>query len=123
MTQLSDLQTMVLRLAKGGIAAAGLRREVMLRHPTLTDSKYLSTLLALQDQHRLIGAEVTGVWVFTAVAEEDIESSKPEYSPQFAEMITAADCGNWQKIDPDEMIAELDAMIKKAQARKRKRSD
>lgn len=78
---MSELQALVLRLATEGIAAPALRREVVLKHPHLTESKYLSTLLALQNQQRLFGDEVTGVWVFTWVAEEDIESSVPEYSP------------------------------------------
>lgn len=118
MTQLSELQALVLRLATGGIAAPALRREVALKHPHLTDSKYLSTLLALQNQQRLIGDEVTGVWVFTSVAEKGIESCVPEYSPQFAEMITAADFGEWQVIHPDDLISELDALLKEARARK-----
>ncbi|MFJ2363761.1 hypothetical protein ACIPIN_08650 [Pseudomonas sp. NPDC087697] len=118
MIPLTELQTLVVRLAEGGIAAPALRREVMRLHPELTDSKYLSELLSLQDQRRLFGDEITGVWVFTSVSDEDIKNSALEYSPQFAEMITATDCGEWQDIDADDMIAELEAMLQKAQARK-----
>jgi hypothetical protein len=34
------------------------------------------------------------------------------------EKITAADCGEWQVINPDDLIAELDAMLAAARARK-----
>lgn len=36
----------------------------------------------------------------------------PEYSPEFAEMIVAEHCGNWTELDPDELIAQLDEMLK-----------
>ncbi len=37
---------------------------------------------------------------------------------EFAELIIASDCGEWHHIDADDMIAKLDAMLKKARARK-----
>lgn len=118
MSELSEMQSLIIHLAKHGIAAAALHREVIRRYPNLTDSKYLNEIMSLQDQGRLFGSEITGVWVFTSVSDQALENSTLEYSPQFAELIIAADCGEWHDIDADDMIAKLDAMLKKARARK-----
>ncbi|WP_160105632.1 hypothetical protein [Pseudomonas izuensis] len=118
MDDTTELDNLILRLAMGGIASPALRREVMSTHPSLRDSKYFSALLSLQDRGRLTGQEITGVWVFTSIAEEHMHEIR-ECSPEFAEMIIATDCGDkWQEIDVDEMIADLDDMIQKARARK-----
>lgn len=118
MDDTTELDNLILRLAKGGITSPALRREVMSAHPDLRDSKYFSALLSLQDRGRLTGQEITGVWVFTSIAEVHMDDNQ-EYSPEFAEMIIATDCGDkWHEIDVDEMIAELDDMIQKARARK-----
>lgn len=118
MSKLTEMQSLIIHLAKEGISAAALRREVMRRYPNLTDSKYLSEIMSLQDQGRLFGTEITGVWVFTSGSDRELENSTLEYSPQFAELIIAAECGEWHHIDADDMIAKLDAMLKKARARK-----
>lgn len=118
MSKLSEMQSLILHLAKEGIAAAALRHEVMRLRPNLTDSKYLSEIMSLQSQGRLFGSEITGVWVFTSVSDQELKDSELEYSPQFAELIIAADCGEWHDIDTDDMIAKLDAMLTKARARK-----
>lgn len=115
--QLTEIQILIMRLAEGGIAAAAMQREVMRRHPKLTDSKYLCEVLSLQDQRRLVGNEITGVWVFTSISDQELKNNIREYSPQFAEMIIAADCGEWHEIDTDDMIAKLDEMLQKARAR------
>lgn len=118
MIQLTEIQILIMRLAEGGIIAAALQREVMRLHPKLTDSKYLCEVMSLQDQRRLVGKEITGVWVFTSISDQDLKSNELEYSPQFAEMIIATDCGKWHEIDADDMIAKLDEMLQKARARK-----
>lgn len=118
MSELNEMQSLIIHLAKEGIAAAALRREVMRLHPNLTESKYLSEVMSLQDKGRLFGSEITGVWVFTSVSDKELKGSTLEYSPQFAELIIAADCGEWHDIDADDMIAKLNAMLKKARARK-----
>lgn len=118
MSKLTEMQSLIIHLAKEGISAAALRREVMRRYPNLTDSKYLSEIMSLQDQGRLFGTEITGVWVFTSVSDQELKNSTLEYSAQFAELIIAAECGEWHHIDADDMIAKLDAMLKKARARK-----
>ncbi|CAM3749499.1 hypothetical protein CCOS865_01239 [Pseudomonas reidholzensis] len=115
MTDLTALDNLVLQLATGGIAAPAMRREVTLAYPWLTDSQFFSTLLSLQNKGLLAGQEITGVWVLTALTEQPTECS-----PAFAEMIIAADCGEWHALDADELIAELDRMIRKARARKRR---
>lgn len=120
MIELNDIQTLVMHLAEGGIAAPALRREVKRLHPEVSDSHYWSLLLSLQNQRRLFGDEITGVWVFTSVSDEEINNHPLEYSPQFAELITAAECGEWREIDADDLIAELDAMLMKARALKKK---
>lgn len=118
MSKLNEMQSLIIHLAKEGIAAAALRRKVIRLHPNLTDSKYLSEIMSLEDQGRLFGSEITGVWVFTAVSDQELENSTPEYSPNFAELIIATDCGEWHDIDADDMIAKLDKMLQKARARK-----
>ena len=118
MSTLNEMQSLIIHLAKEGIAAAALRREVLHFYPNLTDSKYLGEIMSLEDQGRLIGSEIAGVWVFTSVSDQELKKSTLEYSSQFAELIIAADCGEWHHIDADDMIAKLDAMLKKARARK-----
>lgn len=117
MTQLTPLQCLILHHAQGGIAATQLRASVMHAHPGLTDGEYLSALLALENEQRLFGEEVAGIWTLTSIAEDEIAAHTPEYSPAFAEMITAADCGEWTTISADDLIAELDAMLAQARAR------
>ncbi|CAG8865199.1 hypothetical protein PS627_04557 [Pseudomonas fluorescens] len=116
MTSLTPLQNLILQFAQGGIASETLRTSVMHSHPALTDGEYLSALLALQNEQRLMGAEIGGSWIFRSRSEEEIEADVPEYSPEFAEMITAADCGEWTEICPDELIAMLDEMLAQARA-------
>ncbi|MFK8328617.1 hypothetical protein M2D63_001180 [Pseudomonas sp. BJa5] len=119
MTQLTPLQCLILNLAEGGIAGTALRASVMRAHPGLTDSEYLSALLLLQNQQRLIGADTAGLWIFFSICADDSEADAPEYSPQFAERIIAADAGEWTEVCPDELIAELDAMLAQARARQK----
>lgn len=72
----------------------------------------LSDVLSLQNAQLFIADEVEVSWVYTTVPPGEIR--EPEYSPQFAEKIIAADCGEWTQISADDLIAELDEMIKNA---------
>ena len=116
MTPLTPLHNLILQLAQGGIDSETLRISVMRTYPGLTDGKYQSALLALQNVQRLIGADMDGSWIFVSRTEDEIEAHAPEYSPAFAEMITAAECGEWTEIGADELIAQLDEMIARARA-------
>ncbi|MNC77041.1 hypothetical protein D3C75_1288940 [compost metagenome] len=66
----------------------------------------------------MCGHEVEGQWIYTAIDKNDPGFTPLEYSPQFAEQIIAASCGEFKEIDVDEMISQLDDMIAKARSRK-----
>jgi hypothetical protein len=117
MSELTAMQGLIISLAEGGKESDGLRSAVLKAHPNSTDGGYFSDVLTLLNRQRLVGSEVNGQWLYTSVSPESIVDL--EYSPEFAEMIIAADCGEWTEIDPDDLIAQLDAMIEKA---KRKRA-
>jgi hypothetical protein len=116
MTELTAMQKLIVHLAHGGKESSELRHAVFEAYPAATEGEYLSDLLALQNGKVLDGGEDNGAWIYTSVAPEDIVEL--EYSPAFAEKIIAADCGEWTEIDPDELIADLEAMIKKANDRR-----
>ena len=115
---MTSLQLMIVELAKSGISSSSLKSAVISVHPHLNDGAYLGELATLQVEGRLVGEETEGAWFFTSVIDDVVADRVPEYSPEFAEMIVAADCGNWTELDPDELIAQLDEMLRKANARR-----
>lgn len=118
MADVTALQDLMVQLARGGIDSLALRTCVMSVYPELSDSAYFSGLSCLQASRRLMGSEEDGHWVFASATDEEIANTPLEYSPEFAEMIIAADCGEWTELDPDELMAELEEMLKKANARR-----
>ena len=48
---------------------------------------------------------------------EEIELDLLECSPQAAALIAQAEAGEWTEICPDELIAQLEAMLVEARAR------
>lgn len=118
MAEMTSLQLMIVELAKSGISSSSLKSAVLSVHPHLNDGAYLGELATLQVEGRLVGEETEGTWFFTSFIDDVVADRVPEYSPEFAEMIVAADCGNWTELDPDELIAQLDEMLRKANARR-----
>lgn len=115
MVEMTEIQELILHLAKEQIESSALRAEIQRGHPNLGEGVYLSAVLALQNARLLIAEEASGKWAYTAVRPEDIKEA--EYSARFAEKIIAADCGEWIAVDPDTLIAELDEMLKRARER------
>lgn len=118
MAEMTSLQLMIVELAKSGISSSLLKSAVLSVHPHLNDGAYLGELATLQVEGRLVGEETEGAWFFTSFIDDVVSERVPEYSPEFAEMIVAANCGNWTELDPDELIAQLDEMLRKANARR-----
>lgn len=118
MAEMTSLQLMIVELAKSGISSSALKSAVLSVHPHLNDGAYLGELATLQVKGWLVGEEAEGAWFFTSFVDDVVADRVPEYSPEFAEMIVAADCGNWTELDPDELIAQLDEMLRKANARR-----
>ncbi|WP_285422819.1 hypothetical protein [Pseudomonas sp. efr-133-TYG-103a] len=118
MAEMTSLQLMIVELAKSGISSSSLKSAVLSVHPHLNDGAYLGELATLQVEGRLVGEETEGAWFFTSFIDDVVADRVPEYSPEFAEMIVAADCGNWTELDPDELIAQLDEILRKANARR-----
>lgn len=112
MTELSPLQTLIVRLTEGGVASPLLRGAIMHSYPELSDDEYLSALLALRDRHRLLAEEVDGEWTFTALPEEGMNEHDLEYSPEFAEMILAEAAGELQELDFDQFARDVEMRIK-----------
>lgn len=118
MAEMTSLQLMIVELAKSGISSSALKSAVLSVHPHLNDGAYLGELATLQVKGWLVGEEAEGAWFFTSFVDDVVADRVPEYSPEFAEMIVAADCDNWTELDPDELIAQLDEMLRKANARR-----
>lgn len=118
MAEMNSLQPMIVELAKSGISSSALKSAVLSVYPHLNDGAYLGELATLQADGRLIGVGAEGAWFFTSFTDDVVAGRVPEYSPEFAEMIVAADCGNWTELAPDELIAQLDEMLRKANARR-----
>ncbi|OWP72931.1 hypothetical protein [Pseudomonas sp. K2I15] len=83
----------------------------------MTHEQCQTHLFALQKGNRIISEEMDGRWVVSTV-DLAVPAYQPEYSPEFAEMIIAASCREMIEIDPDEMIAQLEVVIKNAWVKK-----
>ena len=119
MSDIEMLKAQVFQVATGGISAADLRRQVMQEEAHLGEAEFQSIIVGLQEEERLWGQEVDGQWIYTVIDKNDPGFTPLEYSPQFAERIIAASCGEFKEIDVDEMIHQLDDMIAKARSRKK----
>jgi hypothetical protein len=118
MSDIEMWKALVFQAAVGGINAVDLRRRVMQEKAHPGEAQFQSIILGLQEEERLCGEEVDGRWIYTAIDKNDPGVTPPEYSPQFAERIIAASCGEFKEIDVDELISQLDDMIAKARSRK-----
>ncbi|WP_426160340.1 MULTISPECIES: hypothetical protein [Pseudomonas] len=118
MSDIEMLKTLMYQAATGGISALDLRRRVMQEGEQLSEVEFQSIILGLQEEDRLCGQEVDGQWIYTSIDKNDPGYTPLEYSPQFAEQIIAASCGEFREIDVDEMISQLDEMIAQARSRK-----
>ncbi|MCK8688033.1 hypothetical protein, partial [Pseudomonas umsongensis] len=109
------MQTLIVDLAANGMRAIELKHAVVRNYPHLMDAQYQSALLGLQELECLVGEEVEGEWFFKTLDKTDPDYQPLEYSAEFAEKIIAASCGEFVEIDVDDFLAQLDAMIAKAQ--------
>lgn len=119
MSDIEMFKALVFQAAGGGISAPDLRRRVMEEKAHPSEAELQSIILGLQEEERLCGKEVDGQWIYTAIDKNDPGFTPLEYSPQFAERIIAASCGEFKEINVDEMISQLDDMIAKARSRKK----
>ena len=117
MESLSNVQVLIMSLASHGVCVRALQAEVAQRLPEMTDEQFQTALFALQERNHIIGQEVNDQWVVSTV-DHAAPAYQSEYSPEFAEMIIAASCGEMTEIDPDEMIVQLEVMIKNARLKK-----
>ena len=115
MTHMDPLQALIVELAVDGIPATRLKQAVSLAFPQLDEGRYPSALLGLQELGHLVGEELEGAWSFKTLDDTHSDYQPLEYSPEFAEKIIAASCGEFVEIDVDAFLAQLDAMIAKAQ--------
>lgn len=119
MSDIEMLKALVFQAAAGGISASDLRGQVIQEEAHPSEAEFQSIILGLQEEELLCGQEVDGQWIYTAIDKNDPGFTPLEYSPQFAERIIAASCGEFKEIDVDEMISQLDDMIAKARSRKK----
>jgi hypothetical protein len=112
---MNPLQALIVELAVDGIPATRLKQAASQAFPHLDEGQYLSALLGLQELGHLVGEALGGAWSFKTFDDTRPDYQPLEYSPEFAEKIIAASCGEFVEIDVDTFLAQLDAMIAKAQ--------
>lgn len=117
MSDIDRVKAQIVQKAADGIGAAELRRRVMLESAYLDEAEVQTIILALQEEGRLCGHEVEGEWMYTSIDKNDPSWAALEYSPQFAEQIIAASCEEFEEIDVDDLIKQLDVMIAQARSR------
>lgn len=115
MKHLNPLQALIVDLAVNGVRAIDLKHAVAQAFPQLQEAQYQSALLGLQELDQLVGEEVEGEWFFKTLDKTSPDYQPLEYSAEFAEKIIAASCAEFVEIDVDEFLAQLSAMIAKAQ--------
>ncbi|MBM3110468.1 hypothetical protein H8F21_19195 [Pseudomonas sp. P66] len=123
MNDFNPLQALIVDLAADGIRAIDLKRAVTGKFPALGEAQYQSTLLGLQELECLVGEEVQGDWFFKTLDKTSPDYQPLEYSPEFAEKIIAASCGEFVEIDVDAFLAQLSDMIAKAKSANSKPAD
>jgi hypothetical protein len=111
-----SLQEKIVELAVGGIPAICLKQALDQDFPFLDQAQYHAALLGLQELGRLVGEVQEGEWCFKTLDDTDPDYQPLEYSPEFAEQMIAASCGEFVEIDVDEFLALLDAMIAEARS-------
>ena len=114
MKRLRSIQTLIVNLAANGIRAIDLKHAVARNFPHLEEAQYQSALLGLQELDCLVGEEMQGEWFFKTLDKTRPDYQPLEYSPEFAEKIIAASCGEFVEIDVDDFLAQLDVMIANA---------
>lgn len=112
---MTDLQILILDLAKYGLRATELKQTILQAAPNLEEGKYLGALLELQQEDRLVGEELNGEWHYKTIDKNSPDYQPLEYSPEFAEKIIAASCGEFTEIDVDAYIELLMVMAAKAE--------
>ncbi|WCM49130.1 hypothetical protein OH720_19225 [Pseudomonas sp. WJP1] len=114
MKRLRSIQTLIVNLAANGIRAIDLKHAVARNFSHLEEAQYQSALLGLQELDCLVGEEMQGEWFFKTLDKTRPDYQPLEYSPEFAEKIIAASCGEFVEIDVDDFLAQLDVMIANA---------
>lgn len=115
-TPLQSLPEKIVELAAGGIPATRLKQALDQDFPHLDQAQYYAALLGLQELGQLVGEDQQGQWCFKTLDDTDTDYQPLEYSPEFAEQMIAASCGEFVEIDVDEFLAQLDAMIAEARS-------
>jgi hypothetical protein len=113
-SSMTAVQQLILDLAANGASATALKPAVFMVHPCLDNAQYLSALLGLQEEDRLVGQELDGEWHYQTRDNNSPDYQPLEYSAEFAEKIIAASCGEFTEIDIDAHLAQLLAMASKA---------
>lgn len=116
MSDIDKVKALIVQHAADGISAPELFLRLMPEGAHLAGAEIQMILFALQEEGLLYGEEVEGQWWYTSIDQNDSASATLEYSPEFAERIIAASCGEFQEIDADDLLKQLDDMI--AQARR-----
>jgi hypothetical protein len=116
--EMHSLRILIIHLCSSGLSLADLREGLGRECPQVDEIQLQAAVRELQHEGLLVGHEIAGKWTLTAVA-NDVENREwPEYSQEFANRILAIEQEEFVEIDVDDLIAQLDAMIQKARARK-----
>lgn len=115
--EIHSLRMLIIHLSTPSLSCVELREALERAYPQVYQGWFEVALHDLQQEGLLLRHIVAGMWMFTAV-ESTADGGWPEYSEAFAERILAIEQGEFVKIDADDLITELDAMIQKAKARK-----
>jgi hypothetical protein len=116
--EMHSLRILITHLCSSGLSLTDLRESVGRECPQVDELQLQAALRELQCEGLLVGHETAGKWTFTAVVNDAENPEWPEYSQEFANRILAIEQEKFVEIDVDDLIAQLDAMILKARARK-----
>lgn len=116
--EIHSLRMFIIHLSSSGLSLTDLRESVEREYPQVDEIQLKAALHDLQQEGLLVGHNAAGEWMLAAVENEAKNSEWPEYSQEFANRILAIEQEEFVEIDVDDLIAQLDAMIQKARARK-----
>jgi len=116
--EIHSLRMLIIHLSSSGLSLTDLRESVEREYPQVDEIQLKAALHDLQQEGLLVGHNAAGEWMLAAVENEAKNSEWPEYSQEFANRILAIEQEEFVEIDVDDLIAQLDAMIQKARARK-----